>query len=307
MSPGMRQRLIILLLAAAAVGLLVASLYWPDPISDGVHSVAAAGPEDMVPQAPKGDGPQITIFAAASTASVIQDIAQIYEQDVAVDIIVVPAASSVLARQISEGAPADIFISANTQWTDYLINEGLADAESRRILMTNRLALVAPKKGEWSNEAGIGTSWDPKATLTEQLLTMIALGRLAICEPDSVPCGQYAKQTLKALGLWTRAQHSLAIGNNAQSTLAWIERGEVPGGLVYMTEVLASNDVELVTFVPDGFHEPILYDGVLLNTEDTHVRDFADYLQGTVAQRLLIAAGFIPTEIVEINTQLGMP
>jgi molybdate transport system substrate-binding protein len=303
----MRQRLIVLILALGAVGLLAASLYWPDPIPGSDQVVNAADSEALVPQAPKGDGPLITIFAAASTASTIEEIAQIYEQDNAVDITVVPAASSVLARQIAEGAPADIFISANTEWADYLIDQGITDPQSRRILMTNRLALVAPKSGEWSNEAGIGTSWDPEATLTEQISTMITLGRLAVCEPESVPCGQYAKQTLEALGLWTQAQHNLAISNNAQATLAWIERGEVPGGLVYMTEALASKGVDRVAFVPDGFHEPILYDGVLLNKEDSDVQAFAQFLQGTVALRILIAAGFIPTEIVEINTQSSAP
>ena len=99
----MRQRLIVLILALGAVGLLAASLYWPDPIPGSDQVVNAADSEAPVPQAPKGDGPLITIFAAASTASTIEEIAQIYEQDNAVDITVVPAASSVLARQMSSG------------------------------------------------------------------------------------------------------------------------------------------------------------------------------------------------------------
>jgi molybdate transport system substrate-binding protein len=307
----MRPVLIVLLILAAAFGLLVTSKYWtdsgPGPVAGTDHAVEDSNPDGAVPRAPTGDGPVVTIFAAASTAAAIDEIGQIYERDVAVDIVVVPAASSVLARQIAQGAPADIFISANTEWANYLIEEGITNPESRRILMTNRLALVAPKTGEWSNEAGSGTVWNPDATLAEQLSTMISLGRLAICEPQNVPCGQYARQTLEALGLWTEARDNLAIGNNAEATLAWIERGEVPGGLVYMTDAVASKNVDLVTFVPDGLHHPILYDAVLLNKSDNHVWEFVKFMNTTLAQRVLMAAGFIPTEIVEINTRSESP
>jgi molybdate transport system substrate-binding protein len=299
----MLHRALLIGAILAAIGLLAASITFPDATDDPTRDpnyVAPAPVAIELPTPPRGDGPEVYVYAAASTNALLTELGQIYERDVAVDITIVTAASSVLARQIVEGAPAQIFISANTEWADYLVTEGVAQAEDRAALMGNRLALVVPTTGIWGNTgdpATGGPAHNADATLAEQIAAIIDKGRLAVCETKNVPCGQYARQSLEALQLWDKADRRLAIGNNARGTLAWVERGEVPGGIVYLTDAQNSDDVQIITFIPDGLHDPIQYEAVLIDADDEASQGFAAFLQSTVAQRIIIGAGFMPAGI----------
>jgi len=309
----MQQKLWIYLAIAVAVLIGVAIWKVPELSTDQTPNPEHIAGEPIQAPPPMGDGPEIHIYTAASVASLLAEIAQLYERDTPVDIVVVPAASSVLARQIVEGAPAQIFISANVEWAQYLLDRGEATEEDRHILMTNRLALVAPKSGPFGPDENLSDTTKPNinTTLSEKISHILGQGRLAVCETRNVPCGQYAKQTLKSLKLWNTARHNLTVGTNAQSTLAWVERGEVPGGLIYMTEAMASQKVNIISFIPDGFHDPIIYEALVIDTadedKDNAARAFIDFLQSTVVQRLLIDAGFIPAEIIDVKMQPEQP
>ena len=299
----MLHRVFLIVAVLAAIGLLAASMIFPDATTDPFRdpNYIAPGPvAEELPVPPRGDGPEIYVYAAASTTALLTELGQVYERDVAVDITVVTAASSVLARQIVEGAPAQIFISANTDWADYLVAQGIASANDRHYLMANRLALIVPTTGTWRNTgdpANGGPAHDANATLAEQIAAIIDKGRLAVCETQNVPCGRYARQTLESLELWDQADRHLAIGNNARGTLAWVERGEVPGGIVYLSDAQHSDEVQIVTFIPDGLHDPIQYEAVLIDADDAASRGFAAFLQSTVAQRIIISEGFMPAGV----------
>ena len=162
------------------------------------------------------------------------------------------AGSSALARQIESGAPADLYLSANTAWMDRLEASGLIDAGSRRDLVRNRLVVIAP--------TGTTPSGLPDPLSAEADLPGVLAGRrLAIAEPDSVPAGIYAKQALSFLGLWPVLTGSLAPAADVRAALALVEHGEAPLGIVYATDARAAAGVAVVSTIPVEAHRPITY------------------------------------------------
>lgn len=195
----------------------------------------------------------VLIFAAASTREAVLSIARLAaEVDPGIDLKASFAGSSALARQIQAGAPADLFLSANADWMDRLAASGDISVPSHHDLMRNRLVLVAPAG---SVPDGIP---DPLSASAD-LASALAGRRLAIAEPDSVPAGIYAKQALNALGLWTAVSTRLAPSADVRAALALVERGEAPLGIVYATDARAAAGVSVVSMIPDGSHQPIVY------------------------------------------------
>ncbi|VTP60984.1 Molybdate-binding periplasmic protein precursor [Serratia rubidaea] len=195
-------------------------------------AVLASG---LVMQASAAD--KITVFAAASLTNALQEIATQYQQGKDVQVVSSFASSSTLARQIEQGAPADLFISADQQWMDYAIDKQQMVKDSRYTLLDNDLVLIAAKDSKLDKVAITPqTDW-------QQLLNG---ERLAVGDPDHVPAGIYAKEALQNLKAWSQLAPKLARANNVRSAMALVERQETPLGIVYGSDALASDKVKVV-------------------------------------------------------------
>ncbi len=159
------------------------------------------------------------------------------------------AASSALARQVAAGAPADLFLSADEEWMDYLATRKLLRGETRTNLLTNALVLVAPAKSRVTVTIGPGFA----------LAEALGSGRLAIADPDSVPAGKYAREALTRLGAWEAVSGRLARAENVRAALLLVARGEAPLGIVYATDARSTSGVRVVGTFPESSHAPITY------------------------------------------------
>ncbi|OON38886.1 molybdate ABC transporter substrate-binding protein [Izhakiella australiensis] len=228
----------------------------------------------------------ITVFAAASLTNALQDIAHQYEQGKPVKIVSSFASSSTLARQIEQGAPADLFISADQQWMDYAVEKKSIDTGSRYTLLGNDLVLVAPK-AEKAQAVTINKQTNWKSLLKGQ--------RLAVGDPDHVPAGLYAKEALQNLGAWETVAPMLAPGNSVRAALALVERNEVPYGIVYGSDAVASDKVAVVGSFPESSHKPVEYPMAIVKDHDkADVQAFYNYLKGPEAAAIFKKYGFTP-------------
>lgn len=194
---------------------------------------------------------QITIYAAASLTDALNEIDANYQKRTGVEVKASFASSSTLAKQIENGAPAQVFASADTKWMDYLDKENLIDDSSRKNLLGNALAVIAPSDSAMGPQA-ISAQFDWSKFLG-------AGGRLAVGDPDHVPAGIYAKEALTHLGAWSALQAHLARAEDVRGALAFVERGEAPLGIVYVTDARISKKVKIVGVFPVSSHSPIVY------------------------------------------------
>ncbi len=233
----------------------------------------------------------LTIFAAASLQEVIDEAAAAFASGGAEAPRTVFAGSSQLARQIEQGAPADLFISADLEWMDWLQARDLIDVPSRRNVAGNRLVLIAPADGDTTP-----LDLTPGEGLAQRVLARLGIGRLATAEPD-VPAGRYGQQAIAALGIWSDLEAHLAPAENVRAALALVARGETPLGIVYMTDAEAEPEVVVVAeFAPD-LHSPIIYPAapvVGAQVQTAEAVAFLDFLSGSQGQALLSARGFSP-------------
>lgn len=227
--------------------------------------------------------PRLMVYAAASLTDVLSKVGADYEADTGKKVVFSISASSALARQIEAGAPAQIFISADAQWMDYLSERHLIDPASRHILVMNRLVLIAPKSS--GVELAIGKDFDLAGALGE--------GRLAIADPSSVPAGRYAKEALTALNVWTSVEGKLVQSENVRVALAYVARGEAPLGIVYETDALAGPSVRIVSTFPESAHQPITYPVALTAKAGKDAAAFLGYLMQDKARETFKRAGFI--------------
>lgn len=225
---------------------------------------------------------ECTVFAAASTAEALADIAQRYEAEGGPRVSLVFAASSMLARQIENGAPADLFLSADEPWMDYLEKRRLIAAGSRVDLLGNRLILVAPA---WS---ALALTIAPGFPLAEAL----GNGRLALGDPDHVPAGIYAKAALESLGVWRQVAGKLLPSSDVRAALVYVERGEAAAGIVYRTDATRAK-VRVIGSFPEDSHPPIRYPLALVAGRTAPAaRAFYDYLRGPAARAAFEKSGF---------------
>jgi molybdate transport system substrate-binding protein len=225
----------------------------------------------------------LMIFAAASTKNAAEDIAKLYVEGSKGNIVYSFAASSDLAKQIENGAPAAIFISADTKWMDYLAERRLIVTDSRRDLLGNKLVLIAP------NDSDLVVDLTANAPLADQL----GDGKLAMGEPDSVPAGRYGKAALETLGIWAQLETKVARTKDVRAALALVERGEAAAGIVYSTDAALSKKVKVVAEFPAGTHPPIVYPTALIaGKDDAAARVFYDFLGGPQARTVFLEYGF---------------
>lgn len=199
--------------------------------------------------APGARAADLTIFAAASLKNAMDDVAAAWEETTGEGLAVSLAGSAVLARQIQQGAPADVFISANPDWMDVLEADGLIAAESRFDLLRNSIVLIA--HGRAAPPVEIAPGFDLAGRLGD--------GRLAMALVDAVPAGIYGKAALTSLGVWEEVAPRVAQADNVRAALAFVSTGEAPYGVVYATDAAASDDVTIVGTFPADSHPPIIY------------------------------------------------
>lgn len=224
----------------------------------------------------------ITVFGAASLADALKEIAADYQKESGKSVAVSFAASSALARQIEASGGADIFISADLDWMDYLDKKGLIAPGSRENLLGNRLVLIAPKDA--ATPITIAPHFD--------LVGALKGGRLAIANPDTVPAGKYGKAALTALGMWDSVATHLANAEDVRVALAYVARGEAPLGIVYETDAKAEPNVRIAGVFPADTHPPILYPAALVKGAKPGARAFLAYLSSPTARAVFERDGF---------------
>jgi molybdate transport system substrate-binding protein len=223
------------------------------------------------------------VLAAASLQEALTDAAKVWTAKRRAEPVLSFAASSALARQIEAGAPADLFISADEGWMDYVATKGQIRPGTRATFLTNRLVLIAP--------AGSGT----KLVIGRNfpLARALGQGRLAMADPDAVPAGKYGKASLSALGVWRGVEGRVARAENVRAALALVERGEAPFGIVYATDARASAKVRIVGTFPATSHPAITYPiATLKASANTEVEAFRRFLLSREGKALFARRGF---------------
>jgi molybdate transport system substrate-binding protein len=232
---------------------------------------------------PAGAQAPITIFAAASLRNALDQAAARYAKETGTPPARISyAASSALARQIEQGAPADLFISADADWMDYLAKKALIQASTRVDLFTNRLALIAPKDSAVKLDIKRGFP----------IARALGEGRLAMAGPD-VPAGKYGEASLTALGVWDQVKDHTARADNVRAALQFVVRGEAPLGIVYDTDAMTEPMVRIVGLFPDASHPKIVYPGAAI-TANAQASAFLAWLRGPKGAAAFRPFGFIP-------------
>lgn len=228
-------------------------------------------------------GQPVTLFAAASATDAVNEVAEAYAEKTGGSIRPVVAASSTLARQIAQGAPADLFLSANVKWMDYLADERVIQPDSEVPLLSNRLVLIAPA------DSTLRLRLTPELDLAR----LLGDGRLAVGDTNHVPAGLYAKQALEALGLWDQVKDKLAQASNVRAALALVDRGEAAAGIVYETDAAISPRVRIVDSFPAAVTPKIVYPLAIVAGHDSPaVRAVYDFLQSAEATAIFSKHGF---------------
>ena len=226
---------------------------------------------------------EVTIFAAASMKNALDEIAATYREETGNALVASLAGSSALARQIQQGAPADVFVSASADWMDELEKDGLIDAASRFDLLRNTLVLIAHGAGAAPVE--IGPDMD--------LPGLLGGGKLAMALVDAVPAGVYGKAALTSLGLWDATAPNVAQADNVRAALALVATGEAPFGIVYATDAAASDNVTVVGTFPAETHPPIVYPAATVTASANPLKaEFLAYLSSPAARAAFERQGF---------------
>ncbi|MDP1631045.1 MAG: molybdate ABC transporter substrate-binding protein [Caulobacter sp.] len=241
------------------------------------------GAASLAAQACAPTGPGLTVFAAASLQEALTAAGGAWTADGRAPATLSFGASSAMARQIAEGAPADVFISADEDWMDWLAGRGRIVAASRRDLLSNQLVLIAPAS------ASVALTIGPDMPLGQAL----GDGRLAMADPDAVPAGRYARAALTRLKVWPQVAGRLLPAENVRAALAYVARGEAPLGVVYATDALAEPAVRVVGRFPAWTHPPIVYPGaVVTGARDPAAGAFLNFLGGPRAMAVFRRYGF---------------
>lgn len=226
----------------------------------------------------------LTVFAAASLTDAMKDVSALWEKAGHALPRLSFSSSSTLARQIEQGAPVNVFASADEQWMDYLVKCNLIALDTRRSILGNDLVLIVP--ASHPVHVTIGPGFDVAEMLGPD-------GRLATGDPAHVPVGIYAEQALRKLGLWDTVAPRLAAAPDVRSALLLVERGEAPVGIVYGTDAAVSKAVAVAGVFPDSSHDPITYPFAVTKGGDTaDARAFLAFMTTPAAREVLIRRGF---------------
>lgn len=228
-------------------------------------------------------GQKLIIFAAASLKDALDEVNAAYQHENSQETATSYAASSTLAKQIEAAAPADVFISADLDWMDYLAKRNLIKPETRANLLGNRLVLIAPVNSPLNLAIG------PNFPLAQAL----GNGRLAIADPNGVPAGRYGKAALESLGAWSTIADRLAPAENVRAALALVARGETPLGIVYQTDAASDKAVKIVGIFPQDTHPPIIYPiAVVASSPNPAALGYLAYLKSRAARPTFEKHGF---------------
>ncbi len=225
---------------------------------------------------------KITIYVAASTNNVISELKNIYEKESQIEISTSFASSSTLAKQISLGAPADIFLSANTKWMDFLEEKQKIRNDSRKNLAYNSLVLVSGKLQNFK------ISFDKNFDFANSFE-----GKIAIGDPTHVPAGIYAKESLEFLGWWENLKPKMIHAFDVRSALTFVERRETTFGIVYATDAKISKKVKIIAEFPQESHSEIAFPIALTKTANAQAKEFLDFLFSEKAKEIFKKYGFI--------------
>jgi molybdate transport system substrate-binding protein len=269
-------RTVVVLLA------IVASVYVARP---GSHPSTSSGwPELAEGQGRDGreDARDVLVFAAASLQTAFDALVVPLERVTGGRVRVSYAASSALARQIENGAPADLFISADLEWMDHLAGRQLIRADSRADLLGNRLVLIAPAGQPVTMKIAPGFG----------LAAALGRDRLALADPAAVPAGKYARAALTSLGVWDAVAGRIAAAENVRAALRLVSRREAPLGIVYYSDAVADTGVRIVDTFPESAHPAIVYPAALTSTASPAAAKVLEYLQSNEARAVFAAQGF---------------
>lgn len=234
--------------------------------------------------APARADEEITLFAAASMTDALTELADAYHERGGPPVKLAFASSSTLAKQIENGAPADLFVSADLKWMDYLAERSLIVEASRQNLAGNALVLIVPLDSALALEPARG--FDMAATLGDD--------RLALGDPEHVPAGRYAKAALEYLGLWEAIEPKAVYAGDVRAALAFVEQGEVGAGIVYATDAAISAKVKVAGAFPSESHEPIVYPiAIVAGHERPEIAAFLAFLMGEAAAEIFRGYGFV--------------
>lgn len=258
---GKGMRLIVALSVVFAVVLIM-----------GVSMPLAAEPET------------VTVFAAASTTNAVTEIGRLFEKGKTGKFRSSFASSSTLAKQIEQGAPADVYISADIKWMDYLETKKMIAPGTRFNLLSNRIVLIAPKDSS-INHIDIRPGLD--------LVKLLGDGRLSMGDPDHVPAGIYGMKAFEKLGIWSSIENRVARTRDVRAALALVERGETPLGQVYATDAAISDKVKVVGIFPQDSHPPIVYPvAIVAGRKSEAAEQFIEFLKGPEAKAIFEKYGF---------------
>ena len=225
----------------------------------------------------------VTVFAAASLKEAMDEQARQFEAGTGNKVIVSYGASNALAKQIEAGAPADLFLSADLDWMDYLDQRHLLAPGTRVNLLRNTLVLVAPATSKAALRIGPGFG----------LAAALGQDKLAMANPDSVPAGKYGKAALEKLGVWPAVEKQVARAENVRAALVLVSRGEAPFGIVYSTDALADKGVRVVDTFPAESYPPIVYPAAVIATsKSTPARALLEHLRSAPARSVWEKYGF---------------
>lgn len=236
------------------------------------------------PRAVQAQSKDVVILAAASLKNALDDASAAWGKQSGKSTKISYAASSVLAKQIEGGIPADIFISADVPWMNYVAERKLIKAPSRSDFLGNHIVLIAGKESKV--DLKIAQGFGLRAALGND-------GRLAMGNVDSVPAGKYGKAALESLGVWSSVADRVAQAENVRMALTLVSRGEAPLGIVYKTDAASDPNVRIVGAFPDGTHPPIIYPMALLaSSTNPDAQAFVDYLKSPAAKPFFEKQGF---------------
>jgi len=225
----------------------------------------------------------LTVFAAASMKNALDDIDTAYTGKTGVKIVASYAASSALAKQIEQGAPADVFVSADTDWMDYAANRKVISAPTRLNLLGNSIVLVAPKDSG-IDKVTIGQGFD--------LAKLAGDGKIATGDVNAVPVGKYAKAALEKLGAWPAAAPKFAMAESVRAALTLVARGEAALGIVYATDARVESGVKIVGTFPMDSHPPIIYPVAATSTARPEAASYLAFLRSSAAKAIFEKYGF---------------
>jgi molybdate transport system substrate-binding protein len=225
----------------------------------------------------------LTVFAAASMKNALDDVDAAYTAKTGVMVSASYAASSVLAKQIEQGAPADIFVSADIDWMDYATTRKTINETTRVNLLGNSIVLIAPKDSKIDNVT-IGRGFD--------LAKLAGDGKIATGDVKAVPVGKYAKAALEKLGAWQAAEPKFAMAESVRAALTLVARGEAVLGIVYSTDAKVEPGVKIVGTFPADSHPPIIYPVAATTTAKPDAAGYLDFLRSSAAKTILEKYGF---------------